>query len=67
MKLCIREIIQMYRFRLSHSTWGGRYRYKISHFSSWKDQGVTIRISPSRIQTLFLIFPLILPIRVTPS
>ena len=39
----------------------------MSHFSSWKDQGVTIRISPSRIQTRFLIFPLIRPMRVTPS
>jgi len=39
----------------------------ISHLSSWKLQGVTINVSPSRIQTLFFIFPLILPMRVTPS
>src|SRR5208337_4589256 len=58
---------QRYLLRRSHSTCGPVYRYTISHFSSWKFHGITMRMSPSRIQTFFLIFPLILPILVTPS
>jgi len=39
----------------------------ISHLSSWKLHGTTIRMSPSRIQTFFFILPLIRPILLTPS
>ncbi len=62
-----KPILYRYRFLRSHSTCGLRYRYTISHFSSWNAQGITSRVSPSRIQTRFLILPLMRPMRVTPS
>jgi len=56
-----------YPFRSSQLTCGPVYLQVTSPFSSWKDHGTTITVSPSRIQVLFFILPLIRHILVTLS
>ena len=62
-----KKFAQMWWFFRNQSVWVPTYRKTISHFSSWKLQGVTINISPSRIQDRRFIVPLILPSLVIPS
>lgn len=57
----------MYPFRRSQLTCGLVYLQVTSPFSFWNSQGTTMTVSPSRIQTLFLILPLMRHILVTLS
>ena len=51
----------------SQLTCGLVYFHTTSAFSSWKDHGVTITMSPSWTHILFFFEPGILPIRTVPS